>query len=132
MKSYSFKNTQGGSVNSQSSSLVAGAPLVNIGVFDVSNIAKLSVTFAVANAALTGVTVFGRGDKSAQQPIQIPITELLGYGRSDAVSTDYTTTPAGQSGFVAVDTSYWSEVTIQATSAGAASVTTTAGFEASK
>lgn len=129
MQNYNFGSSSlnGTAQQVQTAKLVANAGLAEVARIDASKMNTCTVTFAVTVAALTGVTVLGRGDKNAAF-IPIPITELIGYGRSDS-SSDYTTTPAGASGVVSINASMWSEISIQATSAGVAVLLITAGWQ---
>lgn len=109
-----------------SSTLVAGAgsaaPIADI---DCSGIRVLTVTLAVTVAALNGFEVWARGDSGGAY-FQLPISSLNGYGRSDS-GTDLTSTPAGVTAFLQIDTFGWAGVELRAKSAGAAAVSLTAG-----
>lgn len=126
MKNYNFGN-QPGAQESITAALVANAASAPVATFDVHSNKVLSVTALVSVAALTALTAFGRTDTNAAW-IPIPRSEMLGYGRSDS-STDIGSTPANAAAMVALDCSLWSQVKLEATSAGAASLFITAGVE---
>lgn len=127
MKNYDFGNTAGTNQQITVAKLVAAAAMAEVARFNVAKNDKITISFGVTVAALTGLNVWVRGDTNASW-CQLPPSELYGYARSDSVN-DYTTTPAGQSGMVMVATPYFSEVRIDATSAGAAVLSITAGLE---
>jgi hypothetical protein len=105
--------------------LVGGGATAVIATFDVTAISRVTITFAVSVAPLTGLEVWVRGDRGAKW-IQLALSQVEAYGRDDAGS-DVTSTPAGVSGFVKVETLGWSDVQLRAKSAGAALLSTTAG-----
>lgn len=105
--------------------LVAAAAFATVAEFNVTPITTLTVTCAVAIAALTGVEVWVRGDSNGAW-IRLDPRQLNGYGRSDS-GTDINTTPVGASFFLQIDCSGWSDVRINAKSAGSADLFISAG-----
>lgn len=128
MKNYNFGNPQSEQLV-KSTTLTASAQAVEIARFDVSQFASLSLTIGVTVAALTSLSVFARTDKNqSTQWMPISRTDFDGYGCTDA-STDISRTAAGQSAIVTMPVSGWSEVRVDAASAGAAVTAATAGVE---
>lgn len=107
--------------------LVAGADAADVAVFDVTALNQVTISFAVAGAALSGLELQGCGNVGAEFfPIALNRKPVLTYGRNDSGS-DVTTTPAGVSGMVMIETKGWSDIKIRMKSDGAATVTITAG-----
>lgn len=106
-------------------SLVANAAFVTVAEFNVTALAFMTVSIAVATAPLTGVEIWVRGDSNAAW-IQLTLAQILGYGCSDS-STDVTQTPAGVSMFLQFDCTGWSDIRINAKSSGNADLNITAG-----
>lgn len=127
MRNYMFSNINTG-IQSDVFNAVATASATpsEVARFDSRHLARLSISIAnKSGAALTSLNVLARGDSNGEW-IPIPRTELAGYGRSDA-NTDIGTLPVGVSAAVNIDTTYWAEVKVEATSAGTSSLTVSAG-----
>lgn len=105
--------------------LVAAAAAAPVATFDITPIRIITVTLDVTVAALNGLEIWVRGDTRGRW-FQLPVDQLLGYGRSDT-QADITTSPAGQACFVMLDCTGWSDLQIKAKSGGAAKLAITAG-----
>ena len=107
--------------------LVAGAAAAPIVTFDVTPLHRVTITIDVTVADLTGLEVWVRGDPAAKwMQVTLDQPQIEAYGRSDA-STDVTTTAAGATAYLRIETLGSSDVQLRAKSAGAAVLSITAG-----
>ena len=106
--------------------LVAGAAAQVIATLDLTPLQdSVTISIAVGVAALTGLDIYVRGDSMGEW-LPMSIAQLYSYGRNDS-GTDVTTTPAGTTASITVLTRGCASIQLRAKSAGAATISTTAG-----